>query len=82
MIPAVAIASNTPVLPYGAKPPKSPKFEPWNVVTRKATITSTITASFQVTIALLARANQRIPTRFTQQKIASRTRRPRSRAGT
>ena len=73
MIPAVAIASNTPLLPYGAKPPKSLKFDPWNSVITKATITSTITASFQETIALLARAKKRIPTRFTQQKIANRT---------
>ncbi len=72
-MPAVAIEENTPLQPKGMKPPASSwlKFTPWKTVTMNDTITTTIIASFHHTIALLRRANQRIPTTLMRLKSAS-----------
>ncbi len=54
------MAVKTPCQPCGLKPAEV-KFAPRNWVTRKATMTTEMMASFHHTRPLLIRANQRMP---------------------
>ena len=60
----IAIRMLLSAAPLTKKPPPLLKFEPWKFDTSRTMIVSTGMITFHVVIPLLARANQRMPTRF------------------
>ena len=76
-MPALGIALNTALIPYGMNPPfawrgAKLKLPPWNLNSRTM-IASTGMATFHHVITLFTRANIRIAKKFTAVKAAMRT---------
>ena len=63
------IAMNTPLMPYGMKPPPAVKFEVWKTVVMMAMMVMTGTAIFQIMATVLVRAIHLMPSRFSAVKM-------------